>query len=221
MKQVVKTFKRVISDAITRLVFGPLAPWYDGWTWAISLGRWRSWQLTALPHVVGPRVLEIGCGPGHLLAAMAESGAQCWGADRSARMLALARRNLRRGGIEAPLVRCVGQQLPFKGDSFDTVVLCFSGLAWIPEVLGEVRRVMASAGSLVVVDEVSFPRRTPSTRFIRWALSLFDCEEEAAPHDLPVREAGLLPRVEEYPLSDSIVRLLVAQKSPVSAGSAL
>ena len=133
-------------------------------------------------------------------------------------MLTVAGRNLRRKGVDAPLVRCVAQRLPFAGDSFDTVVLCFSGLAWIPEVLAEARRVMAPAGSLVVVDEVFFPRSTPATRFIRRALSLYDCEEEAAPtpHDAPLREAGLVPRIEEHSVRDTVVRLLIAKKGPTA-----
>ena len=220
MKQVLSTLKRGVSDAIAGLIFGPLAPCYDGWTWAISLGRWRSWQRAALPHVQGPRVLELGCGPGHLLAAMANSGVQCCGADQSSRMLALAGRNIRQRGAEANLVRCLGQRLPFRDDAFDTVVLCFSGLAWLPRVLAEVRRVMASAGSLVVVDNVFFPRSTLATRFIRAALSLFDCEaKDAMPHDVPLRDAGLNPRVAEHLVRDVIVRLLVAEKTPVSVRS--
>jgi SAM-dependent methyltransferase len=218
MKPMLRTLKRRVSDAIARLLFGPLAPCYDGWTWALSLGRWQAWQQAALPHVDGPRVLEIGCGPGHLLAAIAQAGAQCWGADGSARMLAVAGRNLRRKGVDARLVRCLAQRLPFAGDSFDTVVLCFSGLAWIPEVLAEARRVMAPTGSLVVVDEVFFPRRTPATRFIRRALSLYDCEEEATPtpHDAPLRGAGLIPRIEEHAVRDAVVRLLVAHRGPAA-----
>ena len=220
MKHILTTLKRGLSDAIARLLFGPLAPCYDGWTWAISLGRWPSWQRTALPHVQGPRVLEIGCGTGHLLAAMAHGGAQCWGADQSPQMLALAGRNTRQRGAKAQLVRCLGQRLPFRDEAFDTVVLCFSGLAWLPQVLAEVKRAMAPAGSLVVVDEVFFPRITPATRFIRSALSLYDCEaEEAPPHDAPLREAGLISRVEEHSVRDSMVRLLVAQKAPISARS--
>jgi ubiquinone/menaquinone biosynthesis C-methylase UbiE len=220
MKRTLSGLKRGVSDAIARLIFGPLAPCYDGWTWAISLGRWRSWQRVGLAHVQGPRVLEVGCGPGHLLAAMAKSGAQCWGADQSRQMLALADRNTRQRGAEANLVRCVGQQLPFRDDVFDTVVLCFSGLAWLPRVLAEVRRVMASAGSLVVVDEVFFPRSTLATRFIRLASSLYDCEaQEAPPHDVPLRQAGLDPRIAEHSVRDAIVRLLVAEKTPVSVRS--
>ena len=165
-------------------------------------------------------MLEVGCGPGHLLADMASSGAQCCGADQSRQMLALADRHTRQRGAGAGLVRCLGQRLPFRDDAFDTVVLCFSGLAWLPRVLAEVRRVMTSAGSLVVVDEVFFPRSTLATRFIRVASSLYDCEaQDTTPHDVPLREAGLDPRIAEHSLKDSVVRLLVAEKTPISVRS--
>ena len=40
-------------------------------------GQWRVWQRLALPRIRGTRVLEIGCGPGKLLADMVRAGCAC------------------------------------------------------------------------------------------------------------------------------------------------
>ncbi len=42
-------------------------------------GRWRAWQWLALPRLRGDTVLELGCGPGWLLADMVAAGYQCQG----------------------------------------------------------------------------------------------------------------------------------------------
>ncbi len=216
MRHYMRSAKRAVSDAVGRLLFGPLTPLYDGFAWAISLGRWRRWQLAAMSHVEGPRVLELGCGPGHLLAAMAARGHACCALDNSIGMLKQARRNVARQGARAGVTRGLAQHLPFSSGSFDTVVLCFTGLAWLPQVLGECRRVLGPSGLLVVVDEVSFARRVPRTAFVRAALSLFDCEEESTPHDAPLRDAGFDVRVVDEPVDGDVVRVMLGRAVPSS-----
>ncbi|MER3469549.1 MAG: class I SAM-dependent methyltransferase, partial [Thermoflexus sp.] len=76
----------------------------------------------ALLVLEGPRVLEIGHGPGHLLRAMARAGWHPVGLDRSA---AMGRRARRRAGPSVPLVRGEAQRLPFRDRGFDTVVATF------------------------------------------------------------------------------------------------
>jgi ubiquinone/menaquinone biosynthesis C-methylase UbiE len=205
-----KSVKRAISTAIVDPLFGPLAPVYDAWTWAISLGSWRKWQLPALPHVEGPRVLELGCGPGHLVSAIAASGNTCYGLDNSMGMLKQAAKNAIKKRATVRLVRGCAQSLPFASSTFDTVVLCFSGMAWLPKVLAECRRVLGPSGLLLVVDEVSYPRSGLRTAFIKRALSLFDCEEDdATPHETPLLEAGFDVVVTDEPVGGDVVRLLL------------
>jgi trans-aconitate 2-methyltransferase len=75
----------------------------------------------------GERILDLGCGTGHLTAQIAESGAHVTGVDRSAEMVAAARRAYPNLKCELADARC----LPFR-EEFDAV---FSNatLHWIHE----------------------------------------------------------------------------------------
>src|SRR5687768_12920179 len=78
------------------------APFYD-WENARTLGRrdvpfWRR-----LAAARGGPVLELGCGTGRVLAPVARR-LPIVGVDRSAPMLARARRRLRRAGLRASIV---------------------------------------------------------------------------------------------------------------------
>ncbi|NTU63042.1 MAG: hypothetical protein HGB05_06465, partial [Chloroflexi bacterium] len=57
-----------------QLLYHEFAFTYDAVAWLVSLGQWQAWGRTTLDRVRGPRVLEIGHGPGHLLIALARSG---------------------------------------------------------------------------------------------------------------------------------------------------
>ena len=118
-------------------------------------GQWRVWQRLALPRIRGQRVLEIGCGPGKLLADMVRAGYTCAAVDRSPQMVAAARDELRRQRLssrETPISQADVQHLPFLGESFDTVVSTFpTEYIYQPSALCEVARVLRPGGRLVVV----------------------------------------------------------------------
>lgn len=80
------------------------ATFYD-WENARTVGRrdvrfWREFALRARG-----RVLELGCGTGRVTLPLARAGVPIVGVDRSAEMLALARRRLRRAGLLAQSAR--------------------------------------------------------------------------------------------------------------------
>src|SRR5436190_21020174 len=90
--------RRVVRLALRlafHLLYHQLSWSYDLVAWLVSGGQWRAWMRATLPYLVGPRVLEIGFGPGHLLGTMAGVGLRPVGVDLSPQMLGLARRNLR------------------------------------------------------------------------------------------------------------------------------
>ncbi|MFC6738473.1 class I SAM-dependent methyltransferase [Methylobacterium tardum] len=106
----------------------------------------------------GARVLDLGCGGGHVAFAAAAAGAAVTAYDLSDAMLAAvaaeaARRGLerietRQGAAEAP---------PFPEASFDAVLTRYSAHHWrdVPAALAQARRVLKPGGLLVVCDIVS------------------------------------------------------------------
>jgi SAM-dependent methyltransferase len=113
--------------------------------------------------VTGPRVLDLGIGPGTSALEMARAApAQRYvGLDRAAAMLRLARAGARAAGVPLPLVRADALALPFAAASFDGAT-AHSFLYLLPDpaaALGEVRRVLRP-GAVVVLLE---PRAGPAS----------------------------------------------------------
>jgi SAM-dependent methyltransferase len=96
----------------------------------------------------GTRVLDLGCGPGHVAAACAARGADVTGLDVAPQMVAIAGR--RHPGIR--FEQADAQRLPFPDSSVDAVVGNFVVLHFgRPErVAGEAVRVLAPGGRLAL-----------------------------------------------------------------------
>jgi ubiquinone/menaquinone biosynthesis C-methylase UbiE len=99
------------------------APFYD-WENARTLGRrdvafWRQFSSSA----AGP-VLELGCGTGRIALPLGRAGVRVVGIDRSAQMLARARRRVLRARLprHIHLVRGDIRHLPFPPSTFTSVL---------------------------------------------------------------------------------------------------
>jgi 8-oxo-dGTP pyrophosphatase MutT (NUDIX family) len=110
--------------------------------------RWFGMRLTAemgrFVDRLGPgaRVLDVGCGPGHDTAWLAEMGFDAAGVDLSFGML---QEGVRRG-VSAPLFQADMRRLPFRSGSLDGLWVCAS-LLHVPKdevnaVLRELARVV-------------------------------------------------------------------------------
>jgi SAM-dependent methyltransferase len=120
-----------------------------------TLGIW--WRLVrrALDYVpAGGRVLEVGFGPGKLLAQFAAQSDFCAGIDLARGMCHLAQQRLTREGITAGITQGDALRLPFPPGTFDTVVSTFavSGIPDGASVIAEMARVAAPAGRVVIAD---------------------------------------------------------------------
>jgi ubiquinone/menaquinone biosynthesis C-methylase UbiE len=131
------------------------------WTYDLlvkSLPVWRNWLNHALPYIAGTRILEISFGTGYLLTRYADRF-QVYGIDYNAAMTKTAKANLSQKGLNAELQQADVNFLPFKENSFDTIVntMAFSGYADGKQALTEMGRVLKSNGKLLMID-VNYPK---------------------------------------------------------------
>ncbi|MGH7336115.1 MAG: class I SAM-dependent methyltransferase [Myxococcota bacterium] len=95
------------------------------------------------------RLLEVGCGTGHWLHTLAGPGRTVLGLDRSAGMLAVARRVT----ADARLLRGDAMPLPFADRSIEAL-LCMNAFHHFPEKPGfiaEVSRVLSAGGAFCTI----------------------------------------------------------------------
>jgi SAM-dependent methyltransferase len=125
-------------------VYDALRPQDEAW-WA------RFEAMVRLGDLRGRRVLDVGCGTGTLLLALAEkANAKVWGVEPSSEMRATAKERLPRGvGLRAGSA----EALPFRDGWFDAVT--FSLVIHLVDrkaAFAEVARVLAPTGRIVIAS---------------------------------------------------------------------
>jgi SAM-dependent methyltransferase len=201
------------------LAYSVLTPVYDLALEVLGFGRSFKAAVAELADVQpGEAVLDLGCGTGTLLQALLarRPDARFTGLDPDPRVLAMARRRLRRSARSAELVAGYAQDLPFPNAAFDLVVstLTFHHLPGPVKVaaLREVRRVLAPHGRFLLVDF-----GMPATRIAQVLLrigSLFDGRENMRANlagELPVMLAAAGIAVHEVSHPHRGVRHLLAR----------
>ncbi len=198
-----------------RLLYNELAWTYDAVALSVSLGQWKAWGQTAIPYLVGHRVLELGFGPGHLLVALAERDFHLAGLDTSPHMARMTRRRLCRSGLRATLARAQAQNMPFPAHAFDSVVATFPTAYIIqPATIAEITRVLRRGGRLVVVVGARLTGQDPLSRIVEW-LYFATGQREAMDSDAwetDFATAGLAMRQVQVDVDGSQVWLLIADR---------
>jgi len=140
------------STLPARAAFDRLAASYDR-RWARYTAATIRETLARLALRPGERLLDLGCGTGALLHALAVRGVpnRLSGVDLSPAMVALARARL---PAAVRLLAADAAALPFPAGSFDVVVSSSSFHFWPrpDRVLAELRRVLAAGGRLAITD---------------------------------------------------------------------
>jgi ubiquinone/menaquinone biosynthesis C-methylase UbiE len=106
----------------------------------------------------GAHVLDVGCGDGGVIIALAEAGAICTGLEPSGRSLARASVRAEEHGVNVTLVEGIAERLPFPAGTFDLVILdnVLEHVDDRPLTLQEIHRVLRPGGLLYVVTPKPF-----------------------------------------------------------------
>ena len=121
---------------------------YDSHRYA-AINRWDPSHLRRIDRLVsmapGDRILEVGCGQGHLTKALAERGLDIVGIDANPRAAEVAGNGLVR--------YMLAESLEFEDDAFD-FVLAVHAIEHIPDLdgaLSEMARVLVPGGKAVFI----------------------------------------------------------------------
>jgi demethylmenaquinone methyltransferase / 2-methoxy-6-polyprenyl-1,4-benzoquinol methylase len=148
-----------------RGMFGRVAHRYDlaNHLLSFNLDRlWRARTVRRVRHILqrpDARVLDICCGTGDLLLALATQGRPVLGSDFCHPMLVGARHKIERRKVRAALFESDALQLPLRDASLDlvTVAFGFRNLVNYEAGLAEMRRVLRPGGMAAIL-EFSQPR---------------------------------------------------------------
>lgn len=157
-----------------RRMFDSLAPRYDAFNRWASLGMDEGWRRAAIRCLQvghGDRVLDVATGTGDLALAAERAGAEAYGCDFAAEMVAVARAKAREAHRRARFQVAAAERLPYPDRSFDGVVSAFAMRNVRPvldAVLCEAFRVLRPGGRLVIL-EFSEPPSAP----VRWGHALY------------------------------------------------
>lgn len=197
-----------------RLLYNEFAWSYDLVAWLVSLGQWKAWGRTTLSHLPRDRVLELGHGPGHLLAALAAEEYTPIGLDLSPAMARQAQQRLQKAELQVPLVRGRAQALPFRGSSFDSVVATFPTEFIVdPHTLQELTRILPPEGRLTVAVGVRFEGEDLVSSFLSWLYRVTG-QNQSFPDSFiaQLKQVGLSPQVTWEKVNRAAVLLIVAEK---------
>ena len=139
-------------SARQKRVWDKAAPGYDRQI-AFFEGNWFSGGREWLGERARGRILEVAVGTGRSLPYY-PAGAAVTGIELSPAMLAIARQRATDLGRDVTLREADAERLPFDDASFDTVT-CALALCTIPSpaaAIGEMRRVLAPGGRLLLLD---------------------------------------------------------------------
>lgn len=160
--------------AANREFFDKWAPRFEGGRMSAWFTHYQGKVIDAFPAVDGGALLDVGCGSGWLVRET-KRRLPAWtvtGVDLSPKMVASARAEAERDGVEATFVESDSGDLPFPDASFD-VVTCTASFHHYPDpvaVMRGWRRVLKPGGRFLLLEScTSFPPIWLYDRYLRIA----------------------------------------------------
>lgn len=128
----------------------------------------EAWLLRRVVELAGDRpVVEVGCGPGHVTAFLADAGARATGVDITPAMVEEARRRFPGGRYEVGDLRALMR--PSDADGWGAVLAWYSLIhlapAELPDAVAALTRPLAPGGWLVVALHAGSGTSEPETWF--------------------------------------------------------
>jgi len=134
------------------LLYQPMAWSYDLVAAMVSWGRWQDWVMSVIPYLDGPRVLELGYGPGHLQVSLQKERILAFGLDASRQMGRQAKQRILKHSHNPRLCNGYAQNLPYSAGAFDQIVATFpTEYIYAQETLAEIHRTLKPGGKLIVL----------------------------------------------------------------------
>lgn len=126
---------------------------YEGFAELISFGQWEKWQNRVFEDLSGKKILEIGVGQGKLLIRMAKKGYQVTGIELRHGMAYEARKKTHDAGFGIDILDQSVYKLPFKNETFDSVVLTFvlAEITDLDRAIPEMKRVLKQNGKVIII----------------------------------------------------------------------
>lgn len=118
---------------------------------------WKRWLKSTLPHIQGPRVLEVSFGTGYLLTQLADHY-ETYGIDYNEKLVSMLQKKLASRGLSADIRQGNVEALPYQDGFFDSVVntMAFTAYPDAIKAMSEMQRVLRTGGKLLIVD-VDYP----------------------------------------------------------------
>ncbi len=129
-----------------------MAKGYDAFMTVFPL--WKNWIKNVMPHISGKKILEVSFGNGYLMTQYANENYEIHGIEYNQKMLAIAKKKIRKRNIKADLLQGNVEELPFQDNTFDTVIntMAFTGYPDGEKAMRELKRVLKRGGRLLIVD---------------------------------------------------------------------
>jgi len=145
---------------VSRLAVKVIGRFYSSLSWAYSLAVWiltgglyYRWTFAAEGFIRQGPVLDVGCGPGRLLARLAGEGLEVIGVDKSPQMVQAAQRCLDRKRTSGIVICADARCLPVPDESIGTIINTFP-TPYVNEeqTWNEYLRVLRPGGRWIVVS---------------------------------------------------------------------